>query len=76
MSLAYMCIIFIGQALWEVKMFDTVNRRKSDGRTPEHGYIISYSAQANLKGSCIHVYSSLSRCVLMLNVSDVADVPP
>ena len=42
-------------------MFDTVNRWKSDGRTPEHGYIISYSAQANLKGSFIHVYSSLSK---------------
>ena len=45
-SLSYMYILFIGQALWEVKMFDTVNRRKSDGQTPEHGYIISYSAQA------------------------------
>ena len=26
-----------------------VKRRKSDGRTPEHGYTISFSAQADLK---------------------------
>ena len=37
----------IDQAHWEVKMF--VKRRKSDGRTPEHGYTISFSAQADLK---------------------------
>ena len=49
LSYMYMYFLLIGQALWEVKMFDTVKRRKSDGRTPEHGYTISYSAQADLK---------------------------
>ena len=48
MWLSYMYFLLIGQALWEVKMFDTVKRQKSDGRTPEHGYTISYSAQAYL----------------------------
>ena len=49
MWFSFMYFLLIGQALWMVKMFDTVNRRKSDGRTPEHGYTISYSAQADLK---------------------------
>ena len=47
--LSYMYFLLIGQAHLEEKMFDTVKRRKSDGRTPEHGYTISYSAQAELK---------------------------
>ena len=49
MWLSYIYFLLIGQVHWEVKMFDTVKRRKSDGRTPEHGYTISYSAQADLK---------------------------
>ena len=49
LSYMYMYFLLIGQALWEGKMFDTVKRWKSDGRTPEHGYTISYSAQADLK---------------------------
>ena len=28
---------------------EDVKRRESDGRTPEHGYTISFSAQADLK---------------------------
>ena len=40
-----MYFLLIGQALWEVKMFDTKKRWKSDGWTQEHGYTISYSAQ-------------------------------
>ena len=40
-----------------------VKRRKSDGRTPEHGYTISFSAQADLKRlfKIMHVYSFLSK---------------
>ena len=54
-----------------------VKRRKSDGRTLEHGYTISFSAQADLKrlfNACIFFF--FQRCGLMLNVSDIADVPP
>ena len=43
----YIYFLLIDQAHWEVRMF--VKRRKSDGRTPEHGYTISFSAQADLK---------------------------
>ena len=46
---SYIYFLLIGQAHRKVKMFDTVKRRKSDGRTPEHGHTISYSAQADLK---------------------------
>ena len=49
MWLSYMYFLLISQAHWEVKMFVTMKRWKSDGRTPEHGYTISYSAQAELK---------------------------
>ena len=49
MWLSYMYFLLIDQALWDVKMFDIVKRRKSDGWTQEHGYTISYSAQADFK---------------------------
>ena len=49
LSYMYMYFLLIGQALWEVKMCDTVKRRKSDVRTPAHGYTIRYSVQADLK---------------------------
>ena len=47
LRLSFIYFLLIDQAHWEVKMF--VKRRKSDGRTPEHGYTISFSAQADLK---------------------------
>ena len=77
MWLSNMYFLLIGQALWDVKTFDTVKRRKSDGRTQEHGYTISFSAQADLKrlfNTCIFFF--FQRCGLMLNVSDVANVSP